>query len=543
MFLIAGVFMLLLNCIDFGLFRFAGKRATADLLSIMSFGEDFNNTVPSMLKDFWYLTLVWFVLIFLLVFMYNRISLYEKTNHSRVKSPQPVRVAIVHLFFLALIFIGFRGGIQYKPINILSAAKYGTGQFSSLVLNSPFTFLKTFGKRSLTEVSYFSPEELNKIYPTLKAKRDSSAFRAENVIVIILESIGNEYIGKFNNGKGYTPFLDSLMDVSLVFPHSFANGKRSIEGIPAVLAGMPSLMPEPFITSAYAGNTFQSIASLLKEKKYSTSFYHGGTNGTMGFDNFSRSAGFDLYFGRKEYGQDKDYDGTWGIYDEPFLLRMARNLNTVKKPFFSAVFTLSSHHPYSIPPELENKFSVGTLPIHKSVEYTDYSLRSFFDYASKQDWYQNTLFVITADHTAVSEKSYYQSRLGMYAIPQIFFKPDGSLKGINEKVTQQTDILPSIMDYLHYDQPYFAFGNSVFNNNETGCAVNFINDTYQYIEGNYTLILDTLQGNSLFNYSKDKLLKSNVIGVDSIRANLMERKLEAIIQQYNSSLINNKMIY
>ncbi len=179
LFLIAGVFMLLLNCIDFGLFRFAGKRATADLLSIMSFGEDFNNTVPSMLKDFWYLSLVLIVLIFLLVFLYNRISLFEKSKHSLTNSPKRIKVVLVHLFFLALIFIGFRGGMQYKPINILSAAKYGTGQFSSLVLNSPFTFLKTFGKRSLTEVRYFSTEELNKIYPTLNTKTDSSAFRAE----------------------------------------------------------------------------------------------------------------------------------------------------------------------------------------------------------------------------------------------------------------------------------------------------------------------------------------------------------------------------
>lgn len=222
---------------------------------------------------------------------------------------------------------------------------------------------------------------------------------------------------------------------------------------------------------------------------------------------------------------------------------MARNLNSVKKPFLSVVFTLSSHHPYSIPPELDSKFQKGTLPIHKSVEYTDYSLRSFFNYASKQDWYQNTLFIITSDHTAISEKSYYQSRLGMYAIPQVFFKADGSLKGKNEKVTQQTDILPSIMDYLHFDQAYFAFGRSVFSTNERGCAVNFINGTYQYIQGNYTLILDTMQGNSLFNYSKDRLLKNNIIRTDSMQANLMERKLKAIIQQYNSSLINNKMIY
>lgn len=544
LFFTAGIFMLLLNCIDIGLFRFAGKRATADLLSIMSFGEDFTNTVPGMLRDFWYLSLLLLLLIFLLVYLYHRISIQKNpVKHVSAGSSNKFFLLFSHLFFLALIFIGFRGGIQYKPINILSAAKYGTGQYSSLVLNSPFTFIKTLGKKSLQEASYFEQGELEKIYPTLKTAKDSSSFRAENVVIIILESIGTEYIGKFNREKGYTPFLDSLIDHSLVFPHTFANGKRSIEGIPAIVSGIPALMPEPFITSAYAGNSFESIASLLKKKGYSAFFYHGGTNGTMGFDNFCRSAGFDLYYGRKEYGQDKDFDGTWGIYDEPFLLRMAQNLDKVDQPFLSVLFTLSSHHPYSIPQQLEGKFRAGTLPIHKSVQYTDYSLRSFFNVASKKAWYPNTLFVITTDHTALSEKSFYQNRIGMYSIPQLYFKPDGSLKGRNEKVSQQIDILPSIMDYLNYDKDYFAFGNSVFNTDQAGFSVNYINDTYQYIEGNYSLIMDTLQGNSMYNYSKDRLLRTDLISTDSLKAKLMETKLKAIIQKYNSSLINNRMIY
>ena len=544
LFLIAGVFMLLLNCIDFGLFRFAGKRATADVLSIMSFGDDFNNTVPGMLADFWYLVVVLLILIVVLIYSYNKVSIFRKTKNTAIdKGSSKLKLLFSHLAILALIFIGFRGGIQYKPINILSAAKYGTGQFSSLVLNSPFTFVKTFGKKSLPEVNYFGLDELNRIYPTVKLKYDSTAFSAENVVLIIMESIGTEYIGKFNDGKGYTPFLDSLIDQSLYFPNSFANGKRSIEGIPAILAGIPALMSEPFITSAYSGNTFESIASLLKKKGYKTSFYHGGTNGTMGFDNFCRSAGFDLYYGRTEYADDKDFDGTWGIYDEPFLLKMAQNLNTEKEPFFASVFTLSSHHPYSIPKKLEKQFQNGTLPIHKSVQYTDYSLRSFFSYASQQTWYNNTLFIITTDHTALSEESYYQSRVGMYAIPQLYFKPDGSLKGRITKVTQQINILPSILSYLHYDLPYFAFGSNVFDSTYQGYAVNFLNDTYQYTEQNFSLILDTVQGNILFNYPSDKLLKNNLIEKDSAIAKTIEAKLKAIIQAYNSSLINNKMVY
>ncbi len=536
--------MLLLNCIDFALFRFAGKRATADLFRIMAFGEDFTNTVPGMVLDFWYLLLVFLLLSVLLIYLYKRISIYKSNAKSTdANRPGVFSRILQHLFVLALVIIGFRGGIQYKPIHILTAAKYGTGQFASLVLNTPFTFIKTIGKNSLEEVNYFDETTLEKIYPVRVTPPDSIAFRPLNVVIIIMESIGSEYIGRFNNGKGYTPFLDSLIDQSFVIRHAFANAKRSIEGIPAILAGIPALMSDPFITSSYSENTFSSLASMLKKKGYYSCFFHGGTNGTMGFDNFTRSAGFDRYFGRSEYGNDKDFDGTWGIYDEPFLHKFADELSKFRSPFLASLFTLSSHHPYSIPHDLESAFSVGTLPIHQSVQYTDYSLKSFFKYASTQEWYQNTLFVLSTDHTAISESSFYQSRVGMYSIPLIFFRPDGSLKGIQEKTSQQIDILPSVLDYLHYDIPYFAFGKSVFDNSSKGFAVNFINDTYQYISDDYSLILDTMQNNSLFHYTEDRILKHNLIDIDTLKAEEMEKNIKAIIQVYNSSLINNKMFY
>jgi phosphoglycerol transferase MdoB-like AlkP superfamily enzyme len=542
LYFIPGIFMLLLNCIDCGLFRFAGKRITADVMNIMSYGDDFKNTVPVMIADFWYLFLIFLFLSFILVKVYKRISL---TNPGGVQASKrtagPLISLMLHLFFLALIFIGFRGGIQYKPINILSAAKYGKGQYASLVLNSPFTFLKTVGKPSLREVNFFSKEELDKIYPTLITPADTGSFRELNVVLIIMESIGNEYIGKFNNGKGYTPFLDSLMDHSLVFRHAFANCKRSIEGIPAILAGIPALMSEPFITSPFSGNNFSSLASLLKNKNYHSSFFHGGSNGTMGFDNFTHSAGFDLYFGRTEYNDDRDFDGSWGIYDEPFLKRFAQEINTFPQPFFATVFTISSHHPYSIPPALQAAFPEGSLPIHRSVRYTDYALQRFFSQVAGKDWYNNTLFVITSDHTALSERSYYQSRTGMYSIPLILYRPDGSLRKMSPHVSQQIDILPSVLDYLNYDMPFFTFGKSVFDSSQTGFAVNYLNDTYQYIEDEYTLILDTVQGNSLFRFTSDSLLTNNLVSSDTSTAFGMERKLKAIIQAYNDAMINNKM--
>ena len=530
-------FMFLLNTIDFGLFRFTAKRATADVFKILSFGNDFQNTVPKMIVDFWYVLLILFLILYLLVRLYpqkGQLLVFKKIN---IQSTYLGKFLLL-VTFVGLFLIGFRGGTQFKPLTIISASKYGSSNLSPLILNTPFTFLKTFGKSELKAVHFMSETEENKLSPVIHSPLGTVAFRPMNVVLIILESFGKEYSGLLNNNIGYTPFLDSLMMQSYYCTDAFANGKRSIEGIPAITSGLPALTNEPIITSSYGGNSMTSIANLLDQKAYQTYFFHGGTNGTMGFDNFSKAVGYKNYFGRTEYNNDNDFDGTWGIYDEPFLHRTVDELSKSTQPFFATLFTISSHHPYSIPEQYKKIFKDGSLPIHKSIRYADYALSKFFSYASKQKWYRNTLFVITADHTALSEKQFYMNRQGLYSIPLIFFSPTDSIKYKQTKTTQQIDILPSILSYLNYDKPYFAFGQSVFNDSVQGFAINYLNDTYQLIQDNIALIYDGNNSNELIQF-KDERSSHYTVKPDSIG---MEKKMKAFIQQYNSSLINNKMI-
>ncbi len=542
LFLVVNIPLLLFSCIDFGLFRFSAKHATSDAFKIMSFGEDFINTLPEMIRDFWYVLLVFFILSILLVWSYNQIRIDKKTAGERVSLSMVIKKLSIHLLGIGLIIIGFRGGIQYKPISIITASHYGSSKDVSLILNTPFTLLKTFYKSALTEVTYFPKEEAEKITPVNHQFHHPSTEEKTNVVLIILESFGKEYIGSMNRYKGYSPFLDSLIHESLVFTNAFANGKRSIEGIPSIVGGIPSLMEEPFITSAYSGNSINSLASLLKKKGYITSFYHGGTNGTMGFDNFTNLAGFDSYYGRKEYNNDKDFDGSWGIYDEPFLQNFAQQINNMPQPFYTAVFTLSSHHPYAIPEIYKNKFTEGPLPIHRSIQYADYSLKRFFETASKMPWFDKTLFVITADHTALSEYPFYQNKVGMYAVPIIFYQHNSAMKGTSDLTTQQIDIMPSVLDYVHFDEPFFSFGESVFDTTAEHVAINFLNDTYQVLSDNYSFSMDALKNNSLFHYTIDSLLQKNLVATDTSIALKMEKKLKAMIQNYNSALIKNKMV-
>jgi phosphoglycerol transferase MdoB-like AlkP superfamily enzyme len=335
------------------------------------------------------------------------------------------------------------------------------------------------------------------------------------------------------------------MQSSVVCTNAYANALHSAEGVPAVISGMPSLMDEPITTSSYGTDKLTSLPSVLKTEGYQTAFFHGGTNGTMSFDIYASNAGFDEYYGRTEYDNEADYDGNWGIWDEPFLQFFAHRLSTIKEPFFVSVFTLSSHDPFRVPVQYQEILPKGTLPIQQTIAYTDRALKEFFHSASQQPWYKNTLFVITADHAApVSTDPYYSSYgLGRYAIPIILFSPgDTALRGITDTLTQQIDILPSVLDYLGYNKPFFAFGNSIFRKAYPRFVVNELSGHYLWYMNHYLLTANELVPNALYDISRDSMLHRNI---------LLQRKelahdtlipyFKAFVQLYRSSLINNRL--
>ncbi len=539
LFIIVNTVCLFANSVDFVYFRFIAKRTSADLFRFLALGDDTQNLIPQILLDFWYVLLIFFLLVTVMIALYNRIKIKA--------SALPVKSFITHFvsWLLVLIIsaagiIVIRGGIQFKPIGILNATKYSTVQNAPLILNTPFTIIKTLGKEELTDEKYMDEAAAEKYFSLYHHYKKNQSFRKLNVVVIILESFSKEYIGGLNNFPGYTPFLDSLMNESYVFTNAYANSKKSIEGIPAVIASIPALMNEPYITSAYNSNTINSIASLLKKKGYVTGFFHGGNNGTMGFDSFTKAAGFDFYKGRNEYGPE-DYDGSWGVYDEKFYKYFVAEMNKIKQPFMTCFFSISSHHPYSIPSEYQGKFKKGTLPIHESIMYADYSLKSFFEEASGQTWFDSTLFVITADHTGPAEYPAYQTKKGIYEIPILFYQPHSSLKGRSAIVVQQSDILPTVFDLLNYDEPFSAFGNSMFDSSVTHFAANFLSDFYQLTTDDYLFQFDGEKNLALYAMN-DSLLEKNILSVNHNTAEKNSLLLKSVIQQFNHAMISNEIV-
>ena len=533
LFYILNIPFLIANIVDIAYYQFSLKRTTSDIFEYLTLGGgvDAFEIIPRYLIDYWYVTIIIIIQIILLLKI-------KYLPNDKIKSfPKSI---ILFLLSIGIFILGARGGTQLKPIKPIDAGLLSDLNNSILVLNTPFCILHTILKEELRSHNYFEEDNIKNIYNTQRHSNHTNFYIKNkekenmNIVIIILESFSKEFIGEYN--KGYTPFLDELMKHSLVMENGYSNGIKSIEALPAITASIPTLMDNPFITSSYATNQYDGIATILEDEGYSTSFFHGGQKGTMGFYQFSKKAGFQKYFGMEEYNNIKDYDGTWGIYDEPFFKYHANYLKSEKKPFMSCLFSATSHPPYDLPKNKEGIFPKGSLEIHESIGYTDFALKEFFEQIKEEEWYKNTLFVITSDHTSPeSDLETYKNKIGRYSIPIVYFMGDSSLntKEIREYknvITQQIDIMPTILDIINYPKPFFSFGKSIFS--EENWAISFINNEYLFVHKNGFLIS---RDEDYTNFSDKELIKV------SKKQKRVITLLKAIKQTYNNSLIKNQI--
>lgn len=463
LFITLNMVCLAVNVMDAEFFKFVGRRATRDIFSM----PDTNQQWIHLFAQYWFLTLSTLAALGVFAFLSWQRPVVERARRKYLSARL---AAIVGLSVLA-----GRGGWQPKPLSPTHAFQYPPAILSYLMLNTPFTLARTPLAPQFQRLNFFATEVELKAYlvPKYAYGERIAVAPGSNVVVMILESFGAEYVGALNNGHGFTPFLDELSKKSLLFENGFANGRRSIDAVPAILAGLPTLAEFTYITSSFKSNKVVGIPSVLKPRGYHSSFYHGGHNGTMHFDVFASLAGFERYVGASEYPYVGDNDGEWGIYDEPFLKFMAEDLRQMGEPFFASVFTLSSHNPFTIPEKLRGRFPTGTLPIHASIGYTDYALQEFFRVARGQPWFDHTIFIFTADHTSLSDKPAYHNDIGHYRVPIMIYDPKGRIPiQKSARVVQHADIPATVYDFLGVPGERTLFSRSMIDDTAPGRAIN-----------------------------------------------------------------------
>lgn len=537
---------ILANFIDFAYYKYTLKRTTTSVFSQFSNEQNKLKLTFDFLIDYWYL------LIFFILFIYGFIKLYQWIKvQATPKFTWQVYLAQTLAFILILGFcvIGMRGGWRHstRPITLSNAGDFvKSPNDMSLVLNTPFTIMKTIQSANLKPVYYYSEQTLDSLYYPIHKPEHKAPFNKLNVVFLIIESLGKEHVGALNkdllNGqyKGYTPFIDSLAAQSFTSTRTYANGRKSIDALPSIISGIPSIR-EPFVLSTYSSNKTTSIAKLLGDEGYETAFFHGAPNGSMGFSAYTNLAGIKKYFGKNEYNNDADFDGIWGIWDEPFMQYMAKTINTFKQPFFTAFFSVSSHHPFKVPEKYAGKFPKGPLPVQEPMGYTDMAIGKFFATASKMPWFKNTLFVLCADHATVSYLPEYKTVAGDFSIPILFYYPGGDLKGRTDKMIQQIDIMPTVLNYLNYDKPYFAFGFDAFSPQKNNFVVNNNDGTFSFYLGDYLMMHNGKKALALYDLKNDRLNKTNLVDQRPEIQQNMEKYLRAFIQQYDNRMIKDQL--
>lgn len=548
----------IINLADAVYFPYTMRRTTTSVFQEFDNENNLGGIVLTELWHHWYLVLVAVAVIYGMWKVYvspRNLASFYVTRRDRLRHAAVMLVALIIAVPLAI--GGARGGLGtgIRPITINNANQYVDRPVEcALVLNTPFALIRTIGKSVFAVPAYYADtKSMERVFDPIHRPRPNAPFRRKNVVILIVESFGREYIGAFNRDleggryRGFTPHVDRLISKSVVYRYSFCNGRKSIDGMPSVLCGIPMFV-EPFVLTPASMNTYVSLAGLLDKEGYETSFFHGANRGSMGFMAFANKTGFRHYYGRQDYdadprfGGDDDFDGHWGIWDEPFMQYWCARIGEMRQPFMTALFTVSSHHPFQIPPQYRDSFPEGKLPIHKCIRYTDMAIGRFFERASRQPWFKNTIFVLTSDHTNQTNHPEYETDLGGFSAPVIIYDPSGELRpGMRDAIAQQTDIMPTVLSYLHYGKPYLAFGCDLLTTPPADTyAINYLNGIYQYVKYGYVLQFDGQRTRAVYALT-DRLMQHNLVGQVKVQPR-MEQEVKAIVQQYMDRMVHDRLL-
>ncbi len=534
------------NFVDFIYYRFNFGRSTIAALDSLQHESNKLLLLTNFLLHYWHVFVLFFVVSYAWIYFYKKVSVQNESSYKGITYFGTSAVGF--LVIATLIIGGIRGDFKKstRPINLIDASRdVKNVSQADVVLNTPFALIRTLFSNNFKKMNFVDETTINKLVQPIKYYQNYPKSKP-NVVIFILESNAKEYFGSFNknttisNYKGYTPFVDSLAQHSLIFTNAYANGYKSIHAMSSVLAGIPSFK-DAFTSSPYPKQKTESLVSTLKSEGYATSFFHGAPNGSMGFLGYANILGFDHYYGKNEYNNDDDFDGVWGIWDEPFFQYFNTTISKEKQPFMATLFSVTSHEPYQVPEKYKGKFPKGDVNIHQCIGYTDFALQQFFASAKKQAWFKNTIFVFVGDHGNTIYYDEYKKEMNKNAVAMMIYKPNTKLIGESTAYAQQIDLYPTILDLIGYEKPFRSWGRSLVGDKQIQpFVIRYSSNLYQFMSGNYIFTFD---GNKVIGFyaKNDKDLKHNLIAKRNSEMNQIELKCKAYLQDYMARVMDKKL--
>ncbi|MBI5778498.1 MAG: sulfatase-like hydrolase/transferase [Planctomycetes bacterium] len=560
LFWLANLVFIGLNLSDYIYFPTIQRRLMSEIYTIL---PDILRMLPSTLLEYYYMVLL--LLAGGAGFVFASLWLFRKADKLFAYSPNILKESAWLVVIILLLMLGIRGGLQSRPIRPAHAFFSANRSTGYLTLNSSFTILRSLTQTNLPSYKLMPADEalktvqamlkadneqiLDPQYPFLRQRSSAGHPGKPNVVVFILESWTADYCQSVSGQSTAMPFFDSLTDQGMLFTNFLANGQRSIIAQTSILTSIPGFFStnlrgskKVMIGSQSEMNRFLGLGTILMKEGYATSFHHGAKTGSMGFDAYSRLAGFSNYYGKEDYPNltASATDGTWGVWDEEFFLDSLRRMDGFKEPFCSVVFSLTSHDPFPIPERRQSLFSQysNETKFQRVLRYTDYSLQQFFNAAQNKPWFKNTIFIITGDHTNYSRPNILRS---YYHVPLLIYAP-GIIKPQRcNQIGSQVDILPTILDLLSIPTVHASMGRSLLDTTKTHYAV-MTEGAYCVIFDDCFVLLDDLEKTTgLFDYHADPYLKDNLLTRDPETARKLKHHLYAYIQEVTYAITNDKV--
>jgi uncharacterized sulfatase len=545
------------NAVDIIYYSYAEKRLTHELFTT---GTDLLNFDPvEYTLEFWPVILFFLAMTATAMWLLRRLRLFVLKGPLPSDNPRSLRAWLMPLAYLVVMIIGVRGGLQRQWLNPTMAFVSSNFFAGNVGLNSAFTVIYARDKsemplalmpeeeavqtsRSLLQ-NEFDVEWHSAEYPLYRRTSFDVQPRRLNVVILLIESLNADLLSCMG-GSTPTPTLDSLARAGRLYTHFFANGSRSVEAQPAVFNSLPDIFTRPTIGSHYSANRHRGLAHILGEQGYATAYFHGGENGVLGLEEYSKVSGFGKYYGVNEFPDaEKYHDGLWGVFDEPFLQWMVQEQGKLEQPFFTAYFSCTNHHPFPLPDKgAEDLKAMNLTPQQRTVIYTDRSLRTYFTEARKQPWFDSTLFVLTGDHCFYLESDPNRTMPDQFHVPLILCGP-GIEPGQDPVIGSQVCIQPTLIDHLRISTWHASAGVSLLRARPEPFALNNLMGVVSFSQtGNClsTRFSEDFSASQL-EQGKWKTLTTPTLMEAKTHAE-MDRKLRSLYQTLQHCRVENRFV-
>lgn len=466
------VAMIIFLTSDYMYFSFVKRHITNELLFLLNDSEYLMTEVSVKLLP----------IIFLLVLTVLFYPLFLKATCP--KKPEVQRSILSFVLILLVLIVVGRGGFQRKPIAVIDAYQYGSASQGHLILNGIFTashfsisskFIeRTAGEEKLYLDTLNLPVSTNPDYPLERTNVQPGMSPKKNLVMIMIESLSFKYID-YLSGENYgvTPNIDRIASNGLVFENFFANGQRSVDGAQSILTGIPPLPGMPDITALSVN--YSSLGQLASDNHYRTIFLTTTLRESFSMDLIAGAAGFDDYHGLEDYPLLLNYidaaDRPLGWDYEAFMY-LLKQLEGEKSNYVAFVNASSDHTPFARMQEPFNKYEHGTDTeggYLNMLHYTDWALGEFINEYKKRKDFEETIFIITADHAL----PHFQGvePYGKFRIPLIIYSPKNISPGRSQMFASQIDLFPTIIKLLDLEGKYSAIGKNILDTEKSFAVV------------------------------------------------------------------------